>query len=324
MSVVLEQTTGWPPEAARPYTLGTGGDRPGTPGWSDDLSAFAHEETGPAYFIDRASREHAARQLARHAPADALTLDVGCSTGRTLHFLRERLPLLRLLGSEYVWHTLRDLARSEPDVGLVQLDLGRVPFDGTLDAILLLNVLEHLDDDLGALRQVWQALRPGGIAVIEVPAGPHLYDVYDRFLQHRRRYALAQVASLAEQAGFTVIERSHLGCFVYPGFALVKRRNRRRTESHAADRGRVSREIRRTRGNPLLDLATTIELALGRRVSYPFGVRCVVTCARPYDNPDTPTTRTVRGQHPSPEVHASSLTGGAAAGRAQRAPGAHP
>ena len=43
---------------------------------------------------------------------------------------------------------------------------------------MLLNVLEHIDDHSSAIAQVARVLKPGGVAVVEVPAGPHLYDTY--------------------------------------------------------------------------------------------------------------------------------------------------
>ena len=52
-------------------------------------------------------------------------------------------------------------------------------------------MLEHVEDDQAAIRQVYRILQPGGVAVIEVPAGPDLYDIYDRQLMHHRRYRCA-------------------------------------------------------------------------------------------------------------------------------------
>ncbi len=58
----------------------------------------------------------------------------------------------------------------------------------------MLNVLEHIRGDALALRQVHRILRPGGVVVIEVSAGPKLYDVYDELLMHHRRYRLPSLA----------------------------------------------------------------------------------------------------------------------------------
>src|SRR5690606_6126967 len=64
-----------------------------------------------------------------------------------------------------------------------------VPLEaGRFDAVLLLDVLEHLDDDYGGLKRAVRLLRPGGIAICTVPAYPWLWTARDEHHQHKRRY----------------------------------------------------------------------------------------------------------------------------------------
>jgi len=65
-----------------------------------------------------------------------------------------------------------------------------------------LNVVEHLADDVGALRNVYNALEPGGRAIILVPNGPGLFGSLDEVLGHCRRYTPEQLISVGQQAGF--------------------------------------------------------------------------------------------------------------------------
>jgi SAM-dependent methyltransferase len=152
----------------------------------------------------------------------------------------------------------------------------------SVDAVMLLNVLEHIEDDLGAARQAARVLKPNGIAVIEVPAGPRLYDVYDRYLKHYRRYTLRHLVHLISRAGLEVLERSHLGCLAYPAFALVKWRNRRWLDApEQTQRQIVERSIRSSAGNPLLGWTTRLDERIAGYVGLPFGIRCTLVARKP-------------------------------------------
>ena len=121
------------------------------------------------------------------------------------------------------------------------------------------------------------------MAAIEVPAGPHLYDIYDRKLMHFRRYRLRQLSSLVRRAGFEILQASHLGFFLYPGFWVAKRRNRRLTEAPAeTQQTAIAGNMRLLGQNPVLHSLLAAERALGRWISYPFGIRCIVACRKPH------------------------------------------
>jgi SAM-dependent methyltransferase len=192
------------------------------------------------------------------------------------------MPEAFLIGSDYVAEPLLRLARDLPDLPLLQFDLTRFPLPSqSLDAVVLLNVFEHIQDDSAAMAQVYRILKPGGIAIIEVPAGPHLYDVYDKLLMHERRYSFGQLKRLAVGAGFQILTQSHLGFFLYPGFWWVKRRNRKYVgHEETIQREIVAQNIGATRESRLLKTILRMELALGRWFSYPFGIRCLLTCRR--------------------------------------------
>jgi len=67
-----------------------------------------------------------------------------------------------------------------------------------------LNVIEHVPDDVGALRNIRDSLTDGGTAIVLVPFGPQLYGSLDEVLGHCRRYTEEQLVELAQQAGFQV------------------------------------------------------------------------------------------------------------------------
>ncbi len=95
--------------------------------------------------------------------------------------------------------------------------------------LVALNLLEHLPDDGAALAEFARVLRPGGRAVIVVPANPRLYDYYDAHLRHERRYAPRRGGrSGRAQPGSRRWASTAVGSVVYPAFWAVKMRNRRR------------------------------------------------------------------------------------------------
>lgn len=72
------------------------------------------------------------------------------------------------------------------------------------DSVVLVNVLEHVDDDAGFLAQLAQHLRPGGRIVIFVPAFETLYSDFDRAIGHHRRYRQSTMATTVDKAGLEI------------------------------------------------------------------------------------------------------------------------
>ncbi len=253
-------------------------------GWSDDLTAFHEENSSADHPIDLASRMRALALLQRPgSPPPQAILEVGCSSGYMLRDMRAAFPGALVIGADYVGEPLEKLARTEPELPLVQLDLTACPFpDASVDAVVALSVLEHIEDDARAAREIFRVLRPGGVAVIELPVGPYLYDVYDKMLMHHRRYTARAATSLFERAGFAVLPSSHLGFFVFPAFALVKLRNKRHlAKPEHAQRAIVARNLKDTQHSPLMRGLMALENAASRVVRYPFGIRVMFAAVKP-------------------------------------------
>jgi len=254
-----------------------------TSGWKDDLTTFHEENAGSDHFIDRASRAHALAQVKRHLRgSQPVILEVGCSSGFFLRELRRALPEVFIIGSDYVRGPLDLLAQRLSDVPLLQFDLVRCPLpDACVDIVVMLNVLEHIEEDAEAVRQVERILRPGGAVVIEVPAGPHLFDVYDKVLMHYRRYRPSGLRRLLIGAGFRVDYASSIGTLLYPGFWYVKRKNKcYLSEPEEVQQEVVARTIRKTGRNRLLESVMWVEGVLRRALPLPFGIRCVSTAVK--------------------------------------------
>jgi ubiquinone/menaquinone biosynthesis C-methylase UbiE len=253
-------------------------------GWTDELTSFHEETAGDNHYIDVASRNHAVAALRREVRGEKpVIIDIGCSSGSMLRALRESFPMATLVGADYINGPLLGLAESLSGIPFLQFNLVSCPlFSDSVDGVVLLNVLEHIQDDFAAIQQAFRITKPGGVVVIEVPAGPHLYDVYDKQLMHFRRYTVNSLCQKLERAGFQVKERSYLGVFLYPLFAIVKKRNQSRMNcSDEIQRHIVAKNILKARTNPLMNAIMKIEEALRAFIPYPVGIRCLVTCVKP-------------------------------------------
>jgi SAM-dependent methyltransferase len=252
--------------------------------WSPELTELHEAEAGSTHPIDEASRSLAAQSLVCYTRrAHLVAIDVGCSSAFLIDKLRRTEPSLEIMGADFIEPPLHAAAQRLPGVPLLQFDLRKCPLpDGCVDFLTALNVLEHIDEDATALREIWRLLRPGGVVHLEVPAGPHLYDIYDEHLMHHRRYRLRELVEMVRKVGFTLLKATHLGFFLYPAFAFVKRRNRRLLQLPPEEKQRrVAGQIRATSGSVLLRALLQAELALGRVISYPCGIRCVVVGRKP-------------------------------------------
>lgn len=250
-------------------------------GWDDNLTSFHEETAGDDHFIDCASRNYAIHQIQKHISHNSPTiLEIGCSSGFMLAKMQKAFPKANLIGADVVHEPLIRLSNSLPDIPIMRFDLVNCPFpDNCIDVVVMLNVLEHIEDDLTAIRQIYRILKPGGVAILEVPAGPHLYDSYDKVLNHYRRYTLSQLQLLIKQQGFTINKQSHLGFFIYPGFQFIKKRNQRLVSELQA-RQQTEKNIRSTGKNVFLKLLMQMELFFGRYLSYPIGIRCLISCKK--------------------------------------------
>lgn len=114
------------------------------------------------------------------------------------------------------------------------------PASGRFDTAVLINVLEHIPDDIGALRAVRGLLRPGGTACILVPAHPALYGSLDANCGHERRYRRSGLRAVIEASGFTVMLCRHFNPIGALGWLLVSRIARRphvpRASVHLSER----------------------------------------------------------------------------------------
>lgn len=248
-------------------------------GWSDDLTALHEEAAGDSHPVDLASRYDALQQVSKYLPStQSVIMEIGCSSGFLLNDLVKKFPKTVLIGADVVKEPLYRLAKSLPGIPLLRFDLLKCPLpDNSVDVLIMLNVLEHIEHDVDALKKAFNLLKPGGALIVEVPAGPALYDAYDAELQHFRRYSPIELQNKLKQAGFIVTRRSHLGFLLFPAFAAVKLINKWRHKKNTAI---VRQQAANTSASWLVKIAMMVESKFLSGVHLPFGIRCQMTAIK--------------------------------------------
>ena len=109
----------------------------------------------------------------------------------------------------------RELARivNANDDRVAIHDAAPADWAGAFDTVLAMEVLEHIEDDSGALRSWAEWLRPGGVLLLSVPAHPRMWNASDVWAGHYRRYTRDGLRRVVEAAGFAI---EHLECYGFP------------------------------------------------------------------------------------------------------------
>lgn len=207
----------------------------------------------------------------------ARLLDLGCGTGFTL----TQLPRsVRRVGLDYSRAAIALARRRATGAALVRGSAYALPFASEgFDAVLALDVLEHLDRDLDAARELRRVLAPGGVAIVTVPAFAALWSAHDEALDHHRRYRLREIEGVLREAGFAIEHASYYNFFLFPVVAGARLAERaRRALGIAAGGADRSADLRVPPAplNALLGAILGSERALAPRVRLPVGVSCLV------------------------------------------------
>jgi SAM-dependent methyltransferase len=146
-------------------------------------------------------------------------LDAGCGSGRNMVELARFGPVT---GTDVSERAL-ELA-SARGVGTVMMaPLERLPFEaGTFDVITCLDVVEHIRDDVGALRELRRVVASDGRLLVTVPAYPWLWSRHDEANRHERRYTAKTLTAAATQAGWQLERLTHFNAVLLPAAAASR------------------------------------------------------------------------------------------------------
>jgi SAM-dependent methyltransferase len=148
---------------------------------------------------------------------DLRLLDVGTGTGRVLEELRR---FGTAIGLDLDDDALR-FCRERDSNHAVKANLLALPFpEDAFDAVVALDVLEHIDDHEAALREMGSALAPGGRLFIFVPAHPWLWSLQDEVSHHARRYTAGTLRRAVLSCGYRIERLSYFNTFLMPAVVL--------------------------------------------------------------------------------------------------------
>jgi SAM-dependent methyltransferase len=154
----------------------------------------------------------------RFAPyLGARMVEVGAGIGTFLSYLLALRPDARVTAIEPADNNFPHLARRFADdarVTAVHGYLDGAVASGAADAVVAVNVMEHVEDDAGFLRAAARALVPGGHVCLFVPALPALYGSLDRIFEHHRRYTRRGLEARFTEAGLEPVRVRYMN---FPG-----------------------------------------------------------------------------------------------------------
>ncbi|BBD98333.1 class I SAM-dependent methyltransferase [Sphingobium amiense] len=232
-----------------------------------DRSAYASmstQEGGHWWFVARrAILDSLIRQ--RIAPRDgARILEAGCGTGGNLAMLASHgcVDALEYDAQAREIAGARGLARVEP--GMLP---ARIGFDDSrYDLIAILDVLEHVDEDRASLAALRDRLAAGGRILLTVPAVPWLWSDHDVIHHHKRRYTLASLRRVAEEAGLKVEGIGYFNSLLFPLAMAMRTAHRLLRRKEALD-AQPSPPV-----NALLRRIFSWERHLLGRIRFPIGL----------------------------------------------------
>jgi SAM-dependent methyltransferase len=147
-------------------------------------------------------------------------LEVGAGSGTMFECILERELAVALELDSGLAEVLRQRFDSRPNVAIVHGNVNQPAVLEDLralnvDSVMTFNVLEHIEDDVAALRSIASVLKPGGSVAVLVPAFPGVFGAMDRGVGHIRRYRRPDLVRKMQRAGFSVSEAHYVNM---PGY----------------------------------------------------------------------------------------------------------
>lgn len=154
-------------------------------------------------------------------------------------------------------------------------------FDTSSDLILMLDVLEHLEDETLSLEWVSRTLRENGCLLLTVPAYQWLWSTHDVRLHHKRRYSKKVLLSRIESAGLEVHFASYFTTLFFPLAVMQRVANKFKSSANGTSLRQPCWPKHLQLAHRLVAFALSVERSLVRHIGLPFGLSIVVVAKKP-------------------------------------------
>lgn len=183
----------------------------------DELSSLASIEEKHWWFKER---RELLRLWAQSFKVSSNFLDIGAGVGRQSLLLRDEL------GMQVTAIELSDFgvaACLKNDLNVIQVSATHLPLlSESFDAIIAMDVLEHIEEDGDVLSEIERVLKLNGSTFITVPSFPFMWSDHDVAVGHVRRYTKSELVDKIEQSGLTITSVRYWNSLLFP-FAIISR-----------------------------------------------------------------------------------------------------
>lgn len=232
-------------------------------------------------------------RLLRHRVTDVervgrQVIDLGAGCGGFVQYLAGSglFPESRLAVGDSSPEALR-FARELllPGAGMYQIDLMSLGWKDRWDFVFLLDVLEHIPDDVGALREACRATRPGGYCLITVPALRQFWSWNDEVVGHQRRYSRKQLDERVAEAGLELIDSRYFMFLLSPLLAASRLFSSRNVERlNDREKWELVEKTHSIPARPInraMQWIFDLETPLGHHVRFPWGTSLIALARKP-------------------------------------------
>jgi SAM-dependent methyltransferase len=182
-------------------------------------SHYHNIESSHWWFVARRQAVHDV-MVKIHPGSAARILEIGCSGGLLMEQLR-REGFGQVQGIDISEAAIELCGRKGLSAQVMDAQRPTLP-DASFDFVIASDVLEHLADDIGALREWRRILKPGGSLLVFVPAFMFLWTAHDVANRHHRRYRAPELNDRMRAAGFIIQRSCYWLAFLFPAIVLVR------------------------------------------------------------------------------------------------------